>query len=323
MDKYINDKNVIMLTLFGSDLYGTNTPASDKDYKGIAIPTWEDLCLNRISKTYEQVSTGGDDSKNTSDDIDIEIISLHEFFNLSIQGQTMAMDMLHAPENMLLKNSVIWQEIQKNKEIFYSTSIESFIGYARTQASKYGIKGSRLDDAKSVLDWLNTHEDYEKLLDCDLSTFPKGEHIIYIPENGNDIKTAMFEVCNRKFQVTCKISYAKDIVQRFYDAYGERAKLASENKGIDWKAISHAFRAAYQCKELFLEGNITFPLKEAEFLKKIKLGEMNYNDISPILEDLICEVKDLSLVSKLPDKIDKDKVDNFLMSLIEQFVVPK
>jgi hypothetical protein len=59
-----------------------------------------------------------------------------------------------------------------------------------------------------------------------------------------------YQVCGKTFQESATIGYVIPIVEKFYNDYGRRAKLAAENKNIDWKAVSHALRAAYQTKEI-------------------------------------------------------------------------
>lgn len=314
------NNNIIMKCKFGSTLYGTSGPNSDIDIKGIAFQSSKDFILNGARKHIEYSSTGSNDSKNSSEDIDIEIYTIHAFIKHALDGQTVAMDMLHCPDNMLIENSYIWQEIRKNRSKFYSKNIESFISYALGQASKYGIKGSRLNDAKAVLDWLTEkilkhNSPVMRLSECDLTTFPQGEHIIRHDADANGIP--MIEVCNRKFNIQTKLCYAKDIVQKFYDNYGERAKKAASDEGIDWKAISHAFRAAYQTKQLFTEGDIIFPLKEAEFLKQIKYGEISYSLIGPKLEELIDEVKEIKGKCSLPEQPDREFWNDWLYEIMQ------
>ncbi len=141
---------VIVKMVFGSHLYGTSTSESDMDYKGVFLPCKKDILLGRIPQSCH-LSTGDDFSRNTSHDIDIEFYSLHYFIKLACQGQTVAMDMLHAPEVMILENSLIWQTIVKNRERFYSKNLKAFIRYARSQASKYGVKGSRMNAVNQFL----------------------------------------------------------------------------------------------------------------------------------------------------------------------------
>jgi hypothetical protein len=108
-------------------------------------------------------STGKGDSRNTKNDVDTELYSLHYFIKLACDGQTVAMDMLHAPESMILKKSKIWDQIVENKQKFYTKNLKSFIDYARRQASKYGIKGSRINAALQVLEILKK-EDPSKIM---------------------------------------------------------------------------------------------------------------------------------------------------------------
>ena len=117
----------IVKMVFGSHLYGLNTPTSDEDFKGIFMPTKNDIFLGRIPKTIDQ-STNKTNQKNSKDDIDIEYYSLHYFIKLACMGETVALDMLHAPKNMIVESSEIWGEIVENRHKFYTKNLKSFIG---------------------------------------------------------------------------------------------------------------------------------------------------------------------------------------------------
>jgi predicted nucleotidyltransferase len=43
--------NKILEIKFGSALYGTSTPNSDLDLKGIYLPTAKEICLNSYKRT--------------------------------------------------------------------------------------------------------------------------------------------------------------------------------------------------------------------------------------------------------------------------------
>ena len=83
-----------------------------------------------------------------------------------------------------------------------------------------------------------------------------------------------YQVCGKMFQESASIGYVLPIISKFYEEYGHRAKLAAQNQNIDWKAISHALRAAIQTKEILLDGTIAFPLTKAPFLLQVK--EVNW-----------------------------------------------
>ena len=129
----------------------------------------------------------------------------------------------------------------------------------------------------------------------------------------------MYEICGRKFQETAKLAYVLDCLKKIEAGYGNRVREAKENRNIDWKALSHAIRAAFQVKQLLTENTITFPLKDAPLLKQIKNGELDYMTVvAPLLEDLMDEVEELSKKSKLPEKANRKFWDQWLVETIER-----
>jgi hypothetical protein len=248
--------------------------------------------------------------KNNSDDVDEEIYSLNYFLKLACDGQTVAIDMLHAPDEMLMVSSDIWRKIVEQKKRFYTKNLNSFVNYARRQASKYGIKGSRLNAALQVLSILRSNNPENKLRDV-WELLPRCEYCHDIGVDPNGMR--QYQVCGKTFQESASIGYVLPIINKFYDDYGHRAKLAAENKNIDWKAISHALRAAIQTKEILMTGTVSFPLKDAPFLLDVKSGRLNYaKEVAPVLESLMDEVEQLVNDSDLPDKVDLEYWDNFI-----------
>lgn len=310
----------ILKCKFGSHLYGTNTEDSDEDFKGIALPDTEDILLGKIFKT-KKLGTGNDRSKNTKEDLDYDIYSLHYFINLACQGETAAIDMLHVPDNMILETSPEWQFIQAHREKFYTKNMQAFVGYARRQAAKYGCRGSRLAMIKKAIKILNESEHYvaaktEEIWD----QLPTGDHAKFIEDSPNGAK--QYQICGRILQSTAGIEYSRKTLESFYDRYGERSKLAEKNEGIDWKAISHAMRAAYQLIELFEHNTITFPRPEKELLKLVKDGYLDYRKtIEPVLGDLMDKVELLALKSNLPEKADTEFWNNFLIDTCRKQII--
>lgn len=303
--------NTIVLMKFGSHLYGTNTANSDMDYKGIFIPDARDILLQKVPKSLS-FSSGNDHSKNTSSDTDAEIYSLSYFVRLACEGQTVAIDMLHAPDSMCEKTSREWKFIVENRSKFYTKNIHAFIGYAQRQAAKYGVKGSRLNAAKEFIDFCSGWTCQADRLEEVWLDLPIGEHSRYLEPSPEGVQ--QYEICGKTLQSTGTIEYSRSVIEKFYNNYGERAKLAAINQGIDWKAVSHAIRAALQVKELLTEGTITFPLKERELLLKVKTGQLDYlGYVAPLLEDLIVEVKEIAEKSNLPEKADVKFWEEFVV----------
>ena len=146
---------------------------------------------------------------------------------------------------------------------------------------------------------------------------PRVEHCYDGAPDPNGMR--QYQVCGKSFQESATIGYVIPILEKFYNDYGRRAKLAAENKNIDWKAVSHALRAAYQTKEILTENTINFPLRTADFLIKVKLGKLDYlSEVGPVLETLMEEVECLALSSNLPETVDRKFWDQFICDTLEK-----
>lgn len=301
--------------VFGSHLYGTDTPESDRDYKGIYIPP-----LNRVLLSgpvgHSSSSTGDPDGKNGSGDVDMEWFSLVKFVNMAVKGETCCIDMLHAPNSALKTNSFIWQDLKKNRNRFYSKNMKAFLGYVRRQASKYGQKGGRLDAIAQVRTLLNSKDPDTLLVDVS-DLLPVNEYASFEESDGpNNTTQMMYVVGGKKYFLNTKIGLVAESINKMYEGYGHRAELARKNEGIDWKALSHALRACYQLRSIYTDGGFEYPLIEAPFLLEVKQGKHDYLwVVAPLLERLVEEVEQLADQTNYPEKCDKDFWDNWLVEI--------
>jgi predicted nucleotidyltransferase len=67
--------NFLIKLKFGSHLYGTNTPSSDLDIKGIYLPKAKDILLQRIAPVCSFSRPKDHGEKNSADDVDQEFYS--------------------------------------------------------------------------------------------------------------------------------------------------------------------------------------------------------------------------------------------------------
>jgi hypothetical protein len=204
---------------------------------------------------------------------------------------------------------------------FYTSELKSFIGYARSQAAKYGVKGSRLIAMKAVLDFV-VDRNISIKLDGTWDCLPAGEHIHKLsPDAGDKNQYRMYQVCGQKFQETVTLEYMRDGIKKKYDEYGARAKKAEANEGIDWKAISHAIRAAFQLISIMTVGTIQYPLSCGSTLRKIKNGEMDYlTEVLPLMESLIDTCEKLTAISEYPSEVNRKRWEDWLVRLIQREV---
>lgn len=291
-----DNKELLVLMPFGSRLYGTQTEQSDYDYKGIFIPSCYEICINKIPKSLT-FSTNPQNIKNSDTDYEYELYSIHYFIELALAGQTVALDMLHASD--YIYTSSIWDSLRIHKNLFYTKNMKSFIGYAQHQAAKYGLKGSRLSTIKTIINFFQNYDDTTKLKII-WDKLPTLKHIRF--DFCEKSQLNQYVVCGKKFSETTEIRYILPSLKRYQEEFGARAKAAEENKGIDWKAISHAFRAAYQTLHIFKDGSFSYPLPETDFMISIKKGEITYKEAQTKLEKLINDIEELSNLSSLPLK---------------------
>lgn len=314
--------NKILEIKFGSHLYGTDTPNSDLDLKGIYLPTAREIVLHSYKKTISTTRPKREHERNNKDDVDIEIFSLDRYVELLTQGQTVALDMLFAPLSSYTFSGDgvdILLSIYKNREKFLSKSMcNSFFGYAKQQAAKYGQKGFRVHALRESLEWFNKLPDNSKLLDNQdiLQILTEtNEHIKFVDCKGpNGVPAKHFEVCDKKYAFHNTVKYVRIHLQKRFDEYGHRALLAEKNEGVDWKALSHAVRVNSQAKELLQDHHITFPRPDKELLLKIKLGQMDYKEVAELIENGLQEMTELEKTSTLPDAPDMEFVNNFVFN---------
>ncbi|XAO15467.1 thioredoxin [Escherichia phage FL31] len=312
----------IMKGYFGSHLYGTSTPESDVDFKEIYVPHARDILTGNV-KEHMSKNTNNTSSKNTKDDVDHELYSLKYFFKLAADGETVALDMLHTPQSLVVKSDLpdVWKYIQDNRSRFYTTNMKSYLGYVRKQASKYGVKGSRLAVLRQALKRSNEWGQYFDngaviRLSHMKNVLPVGEFASWVEtENEKTGKQTFYNLLDRKFQDTLTNKEFNAILVKLEENYGERARKAEANEGIDWKALSHACRGGLQLLEIYKTGDLVYPLQDAPFILDVKLGKHTFKTVQEFLEDIVDQVEKASeqaAKNGMQQKVDMSFWDDFL-----------
>lgn len=312
----------IMKGYFGSHLYGTSTPESDVDFKEIYVPHARDILTGNV-KEHMSKNTNNTSSKNTKDDVDHELYSLKYFFKLAADGETVALDMLHTPPSLVVKSDLpdVWKYIQDNRSRFYTTNMKSYLGYVRKQASKYGVKGSRLAVLRQALKRSNEWGQYFDngaviRLSHMKNVLPVGEFASWVEtENEKTGKQTFYSLLDRKFQDTLTNKEFNAILVKLEENYGERARKAEANEGIDWKALSHACRGGLQLLEIYKTGDLVYPLQDAPFILDVKLGKHTFKTVQEFLEDIVDQVEhaaEQAAKNGMQQKVDMSFWDDFL-----------
>jgi hypothetical protein len=319
---------VIFETPFGSHLFGTSTPQSDFDFKGVYIPEKAEIILPKIPdvKTF---NTGDKNTKNVAGDVDRELYAVHKYFEMIAKGDMIACELLFAPVEKMTQE---WQYITENRQKLLSRSVRGFVGYVQRQANTYGVKGERLNEIREMVEWLyeilGTYpvKATDKLSACsgienEFAQFCVNKKFTNFEIINNNQKPLFHLVCcDRKVPLSVSFHEALKIYENVVNQYGNRAKAAASNSGVDWKAISHAIRIGEEAVELLSTGFITFPRPNADYLLRIKTGQEKYEEIADRLDYLLAKVENLSMTSTLPEFPDLQWMISLRDTLYENMV---
>lgn len=316
----------LVMMEFGSHIYGTNTPTSDHDFKAIFVPTARDILLQRAGVTSFQKNTKTNPTaKSTSNDIDMEYLTLTGFLRLCAEGQTMALDMLFTPESFWKTVTPEWYEIIWNRDKLIHRGASAFVGYARQQAAKYGLKGGYVAALRAVCDLLKQFEPYDRLI----KHVPEIQHLVANTENtaiiqiihpNTGIAYDYLQVRNCKVEFNTTAKYALNIFNTLLERYGERARAAETNQGVDFKACMHAVRVCGQAIELLTTGHITLPRPEREMLLRIRKGEIPYKRVANLIEEGLVNLETAKVHSHLPDQVDLDAWHEWASSIYARHI---
>jgi len=310
---------------FGSHVYGTNTPNSDLDFKGIYIAPVEDIIFRRNHNSIVTCSKvkKGLGIRNTKDDVDKEYKELRKFVSDALDGQTYAVDMLYTPKKWWTKTSPEWEFIVANRDKFLSKKVNAFIGYCNQQASKYGLKGSRLGTVVDTINVLKSFPETSRLQENPrLEENEFRQYVMYKHNRNNEVvDEEMLEILGKKYSLNTLVKLIIPSLENYCEKYGERANMAMENDGIDFKAVSHAYRCCYQLAELATKHQVDFPLEQAPYLTEIKTGKVSWpkkimDELPALMDKSVAAIK----TSDLPEEPDKKFWDDYIYKTYVEYI---
>lgn len=296
---------------FGSRLYGTELPESDYDTKGVFLPTADELLLCHPPKNWTDSSSENDN----------ESYSLQRYLELLAQGQTVALDMLFAPPEQWKLQDPIWYDVQRAAPSILNKRCAAAIGYARAQAEKYSLRGSRITALEAVLAVLKAANPRAALQDA---LFAHGEQLrqlqyVKLGDSADDLGVPFLEVCGKKVGLTASVKHATQIFTNSLKDYGARAREAQQG-GADWKALYHAVRICEQTVELLQTGLITFPRWNREDLLAIRKGAYAPERVYERIEKGIADIERAQGASELPDEPDRDLIDSIVRRVHREII---
>ena len=342
-----NSFKIIFRCISGSNLYGTNTPLSDIDERGVFIPDEKYFYgfLNRVEQFEDKKS-------------DTTYFEIRKFMQLAMNNNPNILELLFVPKDKWLQWSVDWSLIHKHRDLFVSKKSKfTFSGYAHSQFNRIKLHRSwllnppknkperedfGLSEHKSDLtrDQIGAFNVLLSLKLENIKEFHQLKEELEVMEETRDFKQLccqFTEIDKEAVRTIVSISDSFiDILQRenayaqaerYYNQYEnwkknrnpERAEL-EKKYGADMKHASHLIRLITEGKELLETGEITFPRPDAKFLLEIKNGLYKYEEISEMLENFDEIFNQLYETSPLPNSPDKVGIDKLCQQIVKRFI---
>lgn len=92
---------------------------------------------------------------------------------------------------------------------------------------------------------------------------------------------------------------------------GQRPEI-EQKFGYDVKAAMHTLRLLYECKELMVDGRITLPRPERDFLIRVRTGKYSIEKVLRVAKELFAECEEAAKQSSLPDRVNRATVSSLI-----------
>lgn len=305
---------LLYATKFGSTLYGTNSASSDTDIKGIYLPDIKDVLMGKELKTYSYQSNKT--SKNTADDIDIELKPLQTWLKELSRGDTGAIDILfsmHTEESVVYADHDFLGKMPNAYEMYDITGCKSFLGYVKSQSLKYTVKAQNLKflrELNSDLAAFIDHKGMQTALAFFIDRYKFRYHHLKKEHEGR----YHFDILGSLFQLNLPVSYIKKWVEKKVKSYGNRTEATLVSKeSVDWKALSHSVRCCLEVEELLTGDSICFPLVEADYVKSVKYGHVPLEEVLEFIDGKLLHTE--TLMKTYVSRYNERKVEEFVRLL--------
>lgn len=328
MENAAENFNTLFSCPHGSRLYGLEHAKSDYDYKNIYLPPLDKILACHRAETVKR--EWYEDINGVSTKIESEFIPLQKFMRDFFGGQTYALEMAfcidHPGANV--HDGRFVQLVDELKQ-YLTSNVKSMTGYAINQAMLYSVKGDRLEAIVKVAEYLTErtekdpsllHGRVHDVLD-DIMALGLNEKYIFKTTtllNGKEIPS--IQLLGKVHHGTISILELHTRVVDMQADYGGRARKAMEDKGVDWKALSHALRVTHEANQLLATGELTFPFTgdTHKMLMDSKMGNMTFDDISALLKQGLDDLEVNKDSTKLPaeDEALREKFDAWMLKSV-------
>lgn len=349
MQKSDIDKDTIFLTITGSQAYGTSTPESDLDLRGVAIMRDKKYYLG-FNSHFEQYSTN---------EPDLTIYNLQKAFHLMANCNPNMIELLFVDDKSIQKITKYWERILEHKEKFLSKKARfSYTGYAfaqmkriktgrnwllspptkKPERSDYGLPEEKLlkKEDLGAFNWVLVHLlkdsiDYLNFSDETKEELQESNFIGRIQQKG--VPESAFDQVQKitgasdEWMTTMQKEQAYMNAKRQWSAYmswkesrNKKRAVLEEKFGYDTKHALHLVRLARTGYEVLTTRKLIVRRPDAEELLAIRNGAWTYEQLEEYLENMQEKINAAYDDSALPHSPDRPFLDNLCSEIIEEYL---
>jgi len=350
MDKKLVEQNTIFMTVAGSRAYGTSTPTSDWDYRGVCIIPDKSLYFGTGLNKFAQMDKGFEDDRVVYD--------IRKFIGLAIECNPNIIELLFTDEQHHITTSKWFDKIIEHKDKFISKNAKyRFSGYAfaqlkrikrhrgylmnppkkKPERSDFGLPEQKLITAdnmgayqwlianllKGTLDYLNISEELrEELKDVNyIGAVQRG-----IPDHcWNEVQDLTGASDKWIESMMHEKAYINSLNE--WNSYQTWQRNRNESRakiekrfGYDCKHAMHLVRLMRMGLEILETGEVHVFRPDRKELKEIRDGAWTYDQIVEYADNCEEKLGVLYETTKLPKQPNRKFLDNLCVDIINEYL---
>jgi predicted nucleotidyltransferase len=341
-------ENTILLVTHGSHAYGLNTPTSDIDLKGVAIPP--KAYFLGFQQRFEQAES--------KDPYDMVVYEIRKFFNLAAECNPNIIEVLWADESTFRVLTPLGRRMVEARERFLSRKARfTFSGYAHAQLKRIQLhhrwlrnppthqptRGEFSLPERTLIpaDQLAAaHASIQKKLDTwnldDLSGVDPATRLAIQSAMATQLAEIQLSAGDLWKNAARSLGQDENFIllldrerqynarQREWEQYQswktnrnpKRAELEAKY-GYDSKHGMHLVRLMRMCREIMDTGKVNVKRSDREELLAIRNGAWSYEQLLAWAEATENEMDALYRASTLPHAPDRKALDALCVELVE------
>lgn len=307
--------STILLMRGGSYAYGLNTPASDLDLRGVAIPPTP--YFHGFLDRFDQAELKGDP--------DVVIYDIRKFMALAADGNPSVLELLFVDISDILLMGDEGINLRENRKLFLSRKVKhTFSGYAMQQLKRIATHRRWLLNPP-------THKPTRGEFDLPETTLIDGslrgaiESFVQVRDEAQYDASTLDTLFGRTIMGVYDRERRYHSALREWDNYQRwlktrnPARAESEAKfGYDTKHAMHLVRLMRMCREILTSGTVVVKRPDRDELLAIRNGAWKYETLMQWAADQDEDLDHVMETSPLPQSPNRKDLDHLCQHLVEK-----